>query len=539
MEHFRVAVVGSGFAGTILARVLNRSGVDVVLLERHTHPRFAIGESSTPLAAICLERLARRYGLEDLSWLAAYGRWMEMMPENRRGLKRGFTFYGHRRGEEFAGDPANTGRLLVAASPEDAVADSHWLRSDVDDSLVRRAVDEGVDFRDRVEVQGLERDAAGLWTVTGQAPGGPFELTADVMVDATGAGGLLSRLLAVPSALDRVDLDTALVFSHFTGVEPFVELEVGPYPDERAAVHHLIEEGWIYALPFDHGVVSAGILLSRPAFQSLLESGLEEPEAIWETVLARYPSLERQFSNARPVRSVDLLPRVQRRMDRAAGRGWAMLPHSYGFLDPMFSTGIAWSLIAVERLAGILTPDGDRVRPSSAIHSGLQRYGEQLRAEAEQLGRLIDGAYSAKSDFSLFAAQSFLYFAVVSFMEVDQRLRPEGRDGVAPAWQGFVGAGDARLESAFADSLRQLAAIGRDDRGQASAGDRDTFVQWIRETVAPWNVGGFGDPERRNLYPVDLDLLVDRAALLGMTRDEMRSNLPLLRGVGAPVPSPI
>ena len=56
-NRLRVAVLGSGFAGTILARVLHRQGHRVVLVERGRHPRFAIGESSTPLGAIALERL--------------------------------------------------------------------------------------------------------------------------------------------------------------------------------------------------------------------------------------------------------------------------------------------------------------------------------------------------------------------------------------------------------------------------------------------------------------------------------------------------
>jgi FADH2 O2-dependent halogenase len=62
----------------------------VVLLERVRHPRFTLGESSTPLAAICLERLAGRYGLEDLDDLAAYGRWTRRFPNLRRGLDTWF-----------------------------------------------------------------------------------------------------------------------------------------------------------------------------------------------------------------------------------------------------------------------------------------------------------------------------------------------------------------------------------------------------------------------------------------------------------------
>src|SRR5690348_15306838 len=152
-ERREIVVVGSGFAGSLLARVLAVLGYDVTLLERGTHPRFAIGESTTPLANLSLERLGARYGLADCWRLAAHGRWLAHHPTLRRGLKRGFTFYRHHPGEPLwqRGGP-DAERLLVAASPEDAVADTHWLRADVDHHLVREAVAAGVDYRDRAEV---------------------------------------------------------------------------------------------------------------------------------------------------------------------------------------------------------------------------------------------------------------------------------------------------------------------------------------------------------------------------------------------------
>src|SRR5436190_23650041 len=96
-----VAIVGSGFAGSLLARVLAVLGYDVVLLERGTHPRFAIGESSTPLANLSLVRLGKRYGLADCYHMATHGRWMQHLPDVRCGLKRGFTFYRHYPDEHF------------------------------------------------------------------------------------------------------------------------------------------------------------------------------------------------------------------------------------------------------------------------------------------------------------------------------------------------------------------------------------------------------------------------------------------------------
>ena len=534
MDRFQVAVVGSGFAGTILARILHRLGIGVVLLERQEHPRFALGESSTPLAAISLERMARRYDLSDLGWLASYGRWMEQMPQVRRGLKRGFTFYGHRAGEIFEDSPDNERRLLVAASPDDAVADSHWLRADVDHHLVQRALAEGVDFRAGVEVQDLEGTDGQPWRLKGCRGDEPVELLAEFVIDGTGSASLLSNVLGIESDLDRIGLDTALVYGHFAGVEPFVELSPGPYPDERAAVHHLIEEGWVYVLPFDHDVVSAGIVLRRSVLERLTESGVEEPDAIWEAVLARYPSLWNQFSGARVVQSMGLIPRVQTRRAKAAGPGWALLPHGFAFLDPMYSTGIAWSLIAVERLVQIL---GDFYRDqgvlAASLTSGLERYDSLLQSEANQMARLLTAAHTAMADFDLFTSVSFLYFATVSFSEVDQRLRPDGRGGVAPAWQGFLGATDPSLEDLFSETLIRLENLERDDTGQASAGDRRSFRNWVVESIARRNVVGLGDPRRRNLYPVDLDLLIDRASLLEMTAEEMRHHLPLLRGVSS------
>ena len=88
-ERCDVAIVGSGFSGSLMARVLAVLGYDVMLLERGTHPRFAIGESTTPLANLSLERLGQRYGLADCYHLAAHGRWLEHYPDIRRGLKRG------------------------------------------------------------------------------------------------------------------------------------------------------------------------------------------------------------------------------------------------------------------------------------------------------------------------------------------------------------------------------------------------------------------------------------------------------------------
>src|SRR5438093_1235463 len=106
--------------------VARRLGLSVLLLERGTHPRFAIGESTSPLANLLLEELAHRYDLPRLLPFATYGTWKRAYPEVTVGLKRGFSFYRHENGRAFTPRPDRANELLVAASPADEVADTHW-----------------------------------------------------------------------------------------------------------------------------------------------------------------------------------------------------------------------------------------------------------------------------------------------------------------------------------------------------------------------------------------------------------------------------
>lgn len=504
----KIAIVGSGFAGSILARVLQLQGHPVLLLDRQRHPRFALGESSTPLAAICLERLAARYGLDDLHALAAWGRWRERLPHLRRGLKRGFTFYGHEPGRPFANGPANERRLLVAASPTDAIADAHWLRADVDHHLALQAGAAGVEVLEEVDLNGVEARPGGGWRLAGVHRERPVRFEADLLIDASGPGGFLARHLPIP----RVETapKTSLVFGHFEGVAGLSEvagsaaLPAGPYPDEQAAVHHLLEEGWMYVLPFDHGTVSAGFVIAGDRDREDLAS--LSPDRAWERLLARYPTLRDQFAPARPSRPLGKIPRLQHRLAQASGDGWALLPHAFCFLSPLFSTGIAWSLLAVERLALLLE--------TGAPPEGLNRYGDLLATEADHLQKLVGGAYEAMGDFDRFAAGSLLYFAAASFAEASQRLLPGPADGWA--WNGFLGSTDPVTREMLD---RTLAALRGPD-----------FEDEIRNVIAPRNLAGLADPARNRLYPVDLEPLVENAGLLGLTREEIRREIPRLRG---------
>jgi hypothetical protein len=222
-------------------------------------------------------------------------------------------------------------------------------------------------------------------------------------------------------------------------------------------------------------------------------------------------------------------PAIQHRLARATGPRWLLMPHAFAFVDPLFSTGIAWTLRSVERLALEFEErsEGQRV-PGDDF---LARYDAMLAAEADQIDLVVAGAYEAMTRFDLFAAQAMLYFVAVSFAEASQRLAPRDSD----AWSGFLGVGDEVLGNIPAESLERLTGItGRQGRPASDTEARE-FARWMTHAIAPRNIAGLGEPRRANLYPVDFEALVDGHERLGMSRAEVLAALPRLRGM-SPAP---
>jgi len=497
-----LAVVGSGFGGSILAMIARRLGYRVMLLERGRHPRFAIGESASPLAGVLIEQLADRYDLPRLRPLSAFGTWQRTYPDVVCGLKRGFTYFKHERDRRYrvAADASN--RLLVAASPSDELSDTHWLRSDVDHFLVRDAIDLGAEYVDEVTLERVD-NLDGVMVLEGHRHGKPVRIRARLVVDASGPRGFLSRALPIPERGFDAYPATQAVFSHFVDLPRCADLadfddrDVPSYPIDDAALHHVFDGGWMWVLRFGNGVTSAGIAVDPALAQELR---LADGEPAWHRWLAMYPSIRDQFAGARAIREFTWMPRVSYRASAAEGDGWVMLPSAAAFIDPLFSTGIPMTLLGIERLA--------RCLESGSLDSPGAYSATTLR-EADHTARFIAGCYAAFPRFDAFAAYSMFYFVAASFSEMARRLAP------AQASRGFLFAADPDMAPAIA-RMSPAAQVPR---------DAATFARDIAAVCGRFNIAGLCDPAKRNSYDVDLEDTVRGAAKLGLTAAQVCDSL--------------
>lgn len=489
--RYDIAVIGASFAGSLTALGLDKLGYNVLLIEKGSHPRFAVGESSTPIADMILRAIANRY---DLPWLHAfsrYGSWQENHPEVACGLKRGFSYYKHQAGRPFQTDENHSEELLVAASINDRQSDTNWYRSDMDAFLVQKVQEAGIDYVDRTAVTSLHR-TAGRWELEAQQEGESKIFCSDWFIDATGSGALLRKMGV--STTSNFRTHSSAIFSHFRNVKPWQswlqEQDIPtvdyPYNTDFSALHHLLGEGWLWMLRFNNGITSAGLVLGEQG-QSR-RSG--DKQRVWKQTISRYPSIAELFKEASFASEPGGListQRLQRRAQKIVGEGWVALPHTAGFVDPLHSTGIAHSLSGVERLL-------------YAFESGLpvqetflEAYERAVFKELDFVDLLVDGCYKTRSNFHLFTIWCMFYF--IAAIDYEQK-RLRGTFDIERHL--FLSANHADLPGLTRQFYRDIQQI--TSQHQITEDTIQRFRQEVRNAIAPYNTVGLLDPDIPNMY---------------------------------------
>ncbi len=494
-NSYDVAILGSGFSGSLLAMILGRSGKSVALIDRSRHPRFAIGESSTPAADLILSQLADHFHLDELKPLARFGTWRATYPHITCGCKRGFSYFWHGTGQDWSAGPDHPCELLVAASSSRELADTHWYRSETDAFLFQQAEQQGTHVYESTTVRGIQHAGPGRWMIDAEKEGASLTIETAFLIDATGPRGLLLRHLKIPNITNQLGTNSSALYGHWENVPPLDDwlaaqsAVVGdhPYPAEQAAVHHLFRDGWLWQLRFENGLSSIGFLFHESGDS---QSEGAPAELLWQQMLRRKPVLRHLLVGARLAPCPGRLfrtQRLQRLYQSAAGEDWAAMPYTVGFIDPLHSTGLAHALSGVERLSHLLLEG--KGSPRSAA---LARYSDEIVSELRLIDRLVHGCYLGLDNFELFVAWTMVYFALATTYEQRRLAMEEKRPG-------FLCADDPAVSS-MVDTLYQTLQTAATTPRQASELQGDSFTSLVKEQIAPFNHVGLFSPEKPHMY---------------------------------------
>ena len=358
-----VAIIGGGPAGAVAAALLNKQGLRVVVLEKQHFPRFVIGESLLPH---CMEFIEA----------AGFGDAVRAEPSFQ--LKNGAAFtWGGRYTyfdftDKFSSGPGTTFQVRRAL---------------FDKVLIDEAAAQGVDVRFGHGVAAFGNSGAEA-RLRIEADDGAYELSAGFVLDASGYGRVLPRLL---------DLETPSELpprlAHFTHIVDNISSPTFDRDKILITTHPQHRDVWLWTIPFGDNHCSIGVVgtpdkLAGDSETVLKKFALECPmlaevlaDAVWENEFP-FRSIQGYSANVKSLH----------------GRHFALLGNAAEFLDPVFSSGVTIAMHSAKLAADLL------VKQFNGEAADWQReFAEPLMVGVNTFRTYVNGWYDGRFQDVIYA----------------------------------------------------------------------------------------------------------------------------------------
>jgi len=316
-----VIIIGAGPSGSIAAALLHNKGHQVVIVERETFPRFSIGESLLPQ---CMEFIEEAGMLEAVE-AAGFQ------------LKTGAAFLHHDKHTEFCFADKFTPGFDTTYQVQ---------RGRFDALLADEAQRMGAEIRWQQEVVAADFSVdKPLLTIQDRTNGQRYQMSADFVLDASGYGRVLPRLL---------DLEKPSGFpvrqAVFTHVEDRIDDARYDRTKIRIVVHPELTDVWYWLIPFSNGRCSLGVVGEA----NVLKVTDSDPQTVLQQFVADEPVLSALLHNAVFDTPVNSITGYSANVKSLYGKGYALLGNAGEFLDPVFSSGVTIAMKSASLAADVL-----------------------------------------------------------------------------------------------------------------------------------------------------------------------------------------
>ncbi|TNF35211.1 MAG: NAD(P)/FAD-dependent oxidoreductase [Gammaproteobacteria bacterium] len=319
-SHVDVLVIGAGPSGAIASALLVKKGYSVLVLEKEQFPRFSIGESLLPQCMMYIEEA----GMLDAISAGGFQ------------FKNGAAFYHDGKHtqfnftEKFSPGPGTTFQVQ---------------RARFDKILADEAARQGADIRYRHEITAVDVTKAQP-SVTCRTPeGDSVTVTAKFLLDASGFGRVLPRLLDLESPSDFPVRQSC--FTHVKDNMPAGEFDRNKI---LVSIHPEHRDVWYWTIPFANGVCSLGVVAKREFFNGYTEN-LDERLM---TIVGEEPRLAKLLANAEILQPARQITGYSANVKSLYGNGYALLGNAGEFLDPVFSSGVTIAMKSASMAAALL-----------------------------------------------------------------------------------------------------------------------------------------------------------------------------------------
>jgi len=356
-----VVVIGGGPAGSTVSTLLAKQGVAVQLFERERFPRFHIGESLIPETYWVLKQLDMLPKMQASQFVKKYS----VQFVNSEGRESApFYFWDNK--------------------PHECSQTWQVVRSEFDKMMLDNAREHGVDVHEGVRVHDVLFEGDRAVGVKIRDEQGFREIPAKVVVDASGQNGLLMNRLGL-RLWDPI-LNKGAIWTYWENAYR----DTGRDEGATLVIQTGNKQGWFWYIPQHDNIVSIGVV----APFDYLFKGRGSYAQTYDEEVELCPGVKQRVANAQKVTGYFATKDYSYRSTRVAGDGWVLAGDAFGFLDPLYSSGVMLALKSGQLAADAIVEGLSRNDTSEAQ---LGKWGALFNEGVDRMRRLVCEYYSGFS----------------------------------------------------------------------------------------------------------------------------------------------
>ena len=369
MQSYDVIVIGGGPAGSTAAAVLAAKGRRVVILEKDKFPRYHIGESLLPYGYFTLERIGV----------------LDRMKTSHFVRKHSVQFVG-------MSGRASVPFYFSQQLAHEASATWQVLRSEFDQLMLDNAREKGAEVIEEIAVRELiQPDSAVCGVRAVGKEGVAHEFRAPITIDATGreAFAVTRNGWKVRDAV----LNKIALWTYYKGALR------DPGIDEGATtIAYLPGKGWFWYIPLANDIVSVGIVAEK----DYLYKDTHDPAAIFHREVEKNAWIGKHLAPGRQFGPYRVTGEYSYRSRHCAADGLVLVGDAFGFLDPVFSSGVMLALRSGELAADAVDA---ALNAGDVSASRFAEYGAHFCQGIEAMRKLVYAFYNQAFSFRQFITE--------------------------------------------------------------------------------------------------------------------------------------
>ena len=361
-DHPHVVVIGGGPAGSTVSTLLAQQGYRVELFEREHFPRFHIGESLIPETYWVLKRLGMLEKMKKSHFVKKFS----VQFVNAQGKESApFYFWDNK--------------------PHECSQTWQVVRSEFDQMMLENAREHGVDAREGVRVHEVlfENDRAVGVRIKGE-DGAFQDVHAKVVVDASGQNGLLMNKLGL-RVWDPI-LNKGAIWTYWEGAYR----DSGKDEGATLVIQNGNKKGWFWYIPQHDNIVSVGIV----APFDYIFKGRTNYGQTYEEEVRMCPGVRERVAKAKQVSGYFATKDYSYRSKQVAGNGWVLVGDAFGFLDPLYSSGVLLALKSGQLAAEAIV---EGIEKNDTSQAQLGKWGAGFNEGVDRMRRLVCEYYDGFS----------------------------------------------------------------------------------------------------------------------------------------------